>query len=236
MLFRSEGPTWFQLGDQDLAVHVERTHWLAQGETLSSVTARLCARLGVHCAIVPMSDQNVRTRVASDRGVLAFQEYFVRLRCEPRIERLEFAGVESAAMAPGFAAAWQAEDLEAIVFAPSNPFLSLAPILALPGVENQLRNRRVPAVAVSPIIGGKAVKGPAAKILRELGHEVSALAVARHYRGLIDGFVLDREDAALAPEVEALGMRALVTNTIMRNEEVSATLAAQVLEFARILA
>ena len=131
---------------------------------------------------------------------------------------------------------FRSPSLRGIVIAPSNPFLSIAPMLAIPGVETALRSRRVPALAVSPIIGGKAVKGPAAKILRELGHEVSALAVARHYRGLIDGFVLDREDAALAPEVEALGMRALVTNTIMRNEEVSATLAAQVLEFARILA
>lgn len=232
MTERLGGETWFRLGDKDLAVHVERTRRLAAGETLAAITISMCARLGLSCAVLPMSNGRVRTMVGTDQGELAFQEYFVRRHCEPRVRELRFTGADAAAMTPEFAAAWDGSDLKALVLAPSNPFLSIAPILALPGVEARLRARRVPAVAVSPIVGGKAVKGPAAKILRELGHEVSALAVARQYQGLIDGFVLDREDAALAFQAEALGMQVLVTDTIMRDPESATVLARQVLEFA----
>ena len=235
MTGRLGGETWFRLGDQDLAVHLERTRRLAAGETLSSVTASLCARLGLTCAVMPMSNARVRTMVGTDRGELAFQDYFVRLRCEPRLRELRFDGADAATMSPAVAASWESPALQAIVLAPSNPFLSIAPILAVPGFEKRLRKRRVPVVAVSPIVGGKALKGPAAKIMQELGHEVSALAVARHYRGLLDGFVLDRADMALAPAVEALGIRALVTDTVMTSPAVAAVLAGRVLEFARAL-
>jgi LPPG:FO 2-phospho-L-lactate transferase len=235
MAERLGGETWFRLGDKDLAVHVERTRRRAAGESLATVTVSNCSRLGLTCAVLPMSEDRVRTMVATDQGELAFQEYFVRLHCEPRIQALRFDGAEAATMTPAFVAAWDAPDLRALILAPSNPFLSIAPILALPGVAARLRARRVPVIAVSPIIGGRAVKGPAAKILRELGHEVSALAVARYYQGLIDGFVLDNEDAALAPAIEALGIRTLVTETLMRSQEVATVLARRILEFVATL-
>ena len=235
MTERLGGETWFRLGDRDLAVHIERTRRLAAGETLSAITASMCSRLGLTCSVLPMSNDRVGTMVGTDQGELAFQEYFVRLHCEPRIMTLHFAGADTAALTPEFAASWDAPDLKAILLAPSNPFLSIAPILALPGVQARLRARRVPAIAVSPIIGGKAVKGPAAKILQELGHEVSALAVARQYQGLVDGFVLDHEDAGLAPAVEALGMRALITDTLMRDPAIAGVLAGQALAFAEAL-
>ncbi|MFM9970553.1 MAG: 2-phospho-L-lactate transferase CofD family protein, partial [Burkholderiales bacterium] len=229
------GETWFKLGDHDLAIHVERTRRLALGESLSAITSSLCARLGLRCAIYPMSNDRVRTMVDTDQGELAFQEYFVRRHCEPKVRKLRFEGVDTASIAPQFAAALTDAQLEAIVIAPSNPFLSVAPILALTGVEEHLRQRKVPAVAISPIVGGKAIKGPAAKILRELGNEVSALSVARHYQGLIDGFVLDDADAGLSEQVRLLGMRPLVTNTIMSDPEAATTLAQRVLQFTDTL-
>ncbi|MSQ50837.1 MAG: 2-phospho-L-lactate transferase [Betaproteobacteria bacterium] len=235
MTERLGGETWFRLGDRDLAIHVERTRRLTAGETLSSVSASLCARLGVRCSVLPMSNDAVRTMVMTDQGELAFQEYFVRRRCEPIVKALRFAGAGTARMTPAFANVWNDATLEAIVIAPSNPFLSVAPILALTSAEDRLRHRKVPAVAVSPIIGGKALKGPAAKILQELGHEVSATSVARHYRGLIDGFVLDQADAALSEEVRALGMRSLCTDTIMSDPQAATALATRVLEFAGTL-
>jgi LPPG:FO 2-phospho-L-lactate transferase len=231
MLEKLAGETWFQLGDKDLAVHAERTRRLAAGESLSSITAALCARLGVTARVVPMSDDPVRTVVLTDGGELAFQDYFVRLKCEPALKGLRFDGASAARMSQGFAAALDAA--EAIVICPSNPWLSVKPVLEVPGVEKKLRSHRVPVAAVSPIVGGRAIKGPAAKIMRELGHEASALEVARHYRGLADVFVLDNADAALADEVRALGMKPLVTDTIMRDTEVSAALARRVLETVR---
>ena len=229
------GETWFNLGDRDIAVHVERTQRLATGESLTSITAALCKSLGLVCTVLPMSDNKVRTMVDTDRGELAFQHYFVRLHCEPVFKGLRFEGCEQSTINPEFAAALDSPKLRAIVLAPSNPFLSIAPILSIPGARERLTARRVPALAVSPIIGGKAVKGPAAKILSELGHDVSALAVAREYRGLVDGFVLDNADEVLAPQVESLGMRAFVTDTLMRNPEVSAELATRLLGFIKTL-
>jgi LPPG:FO 2-phospho-L-lactate transferase len=198
--------------------------------------AALCAKLGVSARVVPMSDQPVRTMVQTHDAELAFQDYFVRLRCEPALRGLRFEGLDQAAMSAGFRAALDDPALEALVFCPSNPYLSIRPILALAGVESRLSARRVPAVAVSPIIGGRALKGPAAKIMRELGHEPSALEVARAYRGLIDGFVLDAQDAALARELEAGGLRSLATDTVMRDSERAAALAREVIAFAAGLA
>lgn len=231
-LGRLGGPTWFNLGDRDLATHVERTRRLARGETLSQVTRRLCGRLGIAHHVAPMTDQRVHTLVHSVKGPLEFQHYFVRLNCEPRLTGIVFDGAQSALPSPAFAAALSDRAGGAIVICPSNPLLSIDPILSLHGVREQLRQRRAPIVAVSPIVGGQAIKGPAAKIFRELGGEASAVAVARHYRGLIDGIVIDTVDADAKPAIEAMGIRVAVTNTVMKNAADQATLARDVLAFA----
>lgn len=194
-----QGPGWFQLGDADLATHVERTRRLAQGESLSAITAAFAQALGILARVLPMSDDAVSTRLLTDEGWLEFQEYFVHRQCRPRVERIEFDGVETARAHPAAIAALRREDLRAIVLCPSNPFVSIEPILALPAIRAALRERRAPAVAVTPIIGGRAIKGPAAKMLSELGYEVSGLSVARRYSGLIDAFILDHTDAPALP-------------------------------------
>jgi LPPG:FO 2-phospho-L-lactate transferase len=209
-LARLGGPTWFRLGDRDLATNVERTRRLRAGETLSAVTRELRGKLGVRHAVVPMSDDPVRTIVHSDRGALEFQHYFVRDRCEPRVARLEYRGAETARPSPALRAAL--ERCAGVVLCPSNPYLSIAPILAVPGILEAIAGR---AIAVSPIIAGRAVRGPAAKIMQELGIEPSALEVARYYRGIAHTLLIDRADAAAAPAIEALGMRAVVEDTMM---------------------
>ena len=186
--------TWFRLGDRDLAVHVERTRRLAQGATLSEVTAHLCNALAIAVRVVPMSDDPVRTRVLTADGWLDFQEYFVRRQCAPAVRDFLFAGAETARAQPHALAALERRDLRAIVICPSNPFVSVAPILAVPGVARAIRESGAPVLAVTPIIGGQAIKGPAAKMMAELGLDVSGVAVARRYAGLIDGFVIDRVD------------------------------------------
>jgi LPPG:FO 2-phospho-L-lactate transferase len=235
-LQRLGGETWFRLGDRDLATHVQRTQRLRAGENLSHATRALCASLGVAHAIMPMSDDPVRTLVHSGAGVLGFQDYFVRRRAEPVVQRLEYAGAGQARIADGFRAALDHPELRAIVICPSNPYLSIAPILALPGVRDALRTRRAPVLAVSPIVAGQAIKGPAAKIMRELGSEPSSLAVARFYEGLIDALVVDRADASLAGDIERCGMQCLVTGTVMREPGDRVALARRVLEFAGALA
>lgn len=234
-LARLGGETWFRLGDQDLATHVERTRRLAAGERLSNVTEALCRACAVRPRVVPMSDDPVRTIVHCDAGALAFQDYFVRRRCEPVVRALEFAGAPSAAPSPGFLAALRSASLRAIVICPSNPYLSIDPILALPAVRPLIASRRVPVVAVSPIIGTSAVKGPAAKIMRELGHEPSAATVARHFSGIADALVIDIGDAGLAPGIEAIGMRVLATDALMRDPPDQARLARETLAFASTL-
>ncbi|HVR30734.1 MAG TPA: 2-phospho-L-lactate transferase [Thermoanaerobaculia bacterium] len=231
------GETWFRLGDRDLAVHVERTRRLREGATLSQVTAELCARLGVAPRVAPMSDQAVRTMVGTPDGELAFQHYFVRDRCEPEVTGFRFAGIESARPSPVFAHALGDPALGAIVICPSNPFVSVDPILALTGVEDALRAAAAPIVAVSPIIVGAALKGPAAKMMRELRLPVTAVEVARHYadRGLLDGFVLDRQDEALAADLEALQVAVLVADTVMVTLDHRERLAREVLALAREL-
>jgi LPPG:FO 2-phospho-L-lactate transferase len=197
-LARLGGETWFKLGDRDLATHVIRTHRLRNGDSLSKVTAFLFTALGITHRIVPMSDDPVRTQVVTETGKLAFQDYFVRLRSKPRVLGFEFAGASVAAPSPAAAAALARPGLAAIVFCPSNPFVSIAPILAVPAIGNAVRGRQVPCVAVSPIVGGKAIKGPAMRMMVDLGVESSALGVARHYGKLIDGLVIDEVDARLA--------------------------------------
>jgi len=211
------GPTWFQLGDKDLATHIERTRCLRSGESLTSVTRALCGRLGVRHAVLPMSDDPVRTVVHTEKGELDFQHYFVRERCKPRVSRIEYHKASAARPSPQFAAALADPALEGIVICPSNPYLSIAPILAIPGVRDVVA--RCPRVlAVSPIIAGKAVKGPAAKLMQELGAQPGALEIARWYRGIVRTLVIDRSDAALAPQIEALGIVAAVEDALMRDD------------------
>jgi LPPG:FO 2-phospho-L-lactate transferase len=229
-LERIGGATWFRIGDRDLATHVERSRRLWAGESLTDITRVLCASLGVGPAVVPMSDEWVRTMVQTPDGELEFQEYFVRLRCEPPVTGFRFQGLADASPAPGVLEALGAA--EAIVICPSNPFVSIDPILGLAGVREAIQAGARPVVAVSPIVGGQAVKGPAAKMLAELGLEVSARAVARHYGGLINAFVLDRADEAFSPGLEADGLRVLAKDTIMRSEPDRARLAREVLDFA----
>ena len=231
-LERLGGETWFRLGDRDIATHIERTRRL-KTETLSAVTADFTARLGIKQKVVPVSDDPVRTMVQTDQGLLAFQDYFVRLRCAPRVERLEFPGIDGMKPSAGLLAALSAQDLEAIVICPSNPFLSILPILSIPGIRLALEQRNAPLVAVSPIIGGEAVKGPAAKIMGELGYTVSSVGVAGFYGTLLDGLMIDKVDAHLAPEID--GTEVLVGDTMMRNAEDRRRVATEVLAFAQSL-
>ncbi len=226
------GPGWFRLGDSDLAMHVERTRRMREGETLSTITARFGTALGVAAKVLPMSDDPVRTMVATDMGVLAFQEYFVREQCRPRVKEISFTGAASAKASALALAALAAPSLEGVIICPSNPYLSVDPILAVPGLVPALKACAAPVIAVTPLIAGKAVKGPTAKIMSELGLKVDAATVLRHYAGLIDGFVLDREDAA---SEAGLGLPALVTNTLMRSFDDKLVLAMACLGFCRQL-
>jgi LPPG:FO 2-phospho-L-lactate transferase len=189
------GETWFKLGDGDLATHVERTRRLRGGETLSQIADDFRRRLGISARLLPMTDDPVRTRLLTDAGWLDFQDYFVRRQCAPSVHEITFAGAAAACPHPAFLAALGGDDLRAVVICPSNPFISIDPILALPGVRDALRLCQAPVVAVSPIIGGKAVKGPTAKIMAELGLPVDMAAVARHYGDLLDGYVADAADS-----------------------------------------
>ena len=220
------GESWFQLGDGDLAMHVERTAQLARGATLSEVTANLARALGLAPRILPMSDDPVRTRLLTADGWLDFQDYFVRRQCQPAVRQLEFAGARSARPQPEILAALARRDLRAIVICPSNPLVSIEPILAVPGLRAALDRAAAPVVAVTPIIGGQAVKGPAAKMLRELGFEASGVAVAQRYLGLVDLFVIDAGDPAPAP---LPGMQWLQAPTLMRTLDDRAALARTVL-------
>lgn len=220
------GPDWFNLGDRDLATHILRTQGLRRGEPLSLVTQALCTALDIGPRVAPMTDDPVHTLVDTDAGELAFQDYFVARRCAPRARAIRFAGAETARPSEAARTALGGADL--IVICPSNPFLSIDPILAVPGLRAAVAAH--PTVAVSPIVGGQAIKGPAAKLLGELGHEVSALSVARYFVGVAQGFVLDTIDAGLAPAVEALGLRPFVTDTVMHTDADRAALARVVLE------
>jgi len=224
---------WFRVGDRDLATHIARTEWLDAGMRYTEVVERLAAALGVQSRVLPMSDRPVRTVVHTAEGDLEFQEYFLRRRAEVAITGIAFAGAEDAPPSPDVLEALA--DAEAIVIAPSNPFVSVGPLLALPGFREQLRQGPAPVVAVSPIVSGRALKGPAARMLHELGHAASALEVARLYADFLDGFVLDVADGEAAPAVEALGPRVLVTQTVMSTLEDKKRLASEVVAFGRSL-
>ena len=231
-LERLGGETWFRLGDADLAAHVERTRRLSAGESLSAITADFCTKLAIAARIVPMSDDRVRTVIEAGGRVLPFQDYFVRERCRPRITRIRFKGAEEARANPLLRDALADDALRAVILCPSNPFISIDPILAVQGVREDLAASRAPIVAISPIVGGRAIKGPTAKMMRELGLAVAADAVAGHYADLADGFVLDTGDAALADRVRALGLEVLVTDTVMTSLGDRRALARRVLDFA----
>ena len=232
-LARLGGPTWFRLGDGDLAMHVDRTRRLKAGETLTEFCAHAAKRLGITARILPMTDDPLRTVLDTDAGTLAFQEYFVREQCRPAVRSIGFEGAGGTRPSPQILAALSAPTLAGIVICPSNPWLSVDPILAVPGMRTALKASGAPIVAVSPIVAGKALKGPAAKIMGELGLAASSVSVARHYAGLIDGFVIDTADAALVPD---LGVPALVTNTVMRTLDDKIALARNCLDFCARLA
>jgi LPPG:FO 2-phospho-L-lactate transferase len=208
------GQTWFRLGDRDLAMHVERTRRLRRGETLTDITDDMCRRLGVAARIVPMTDGRMRTRVLSATGWLDFQDYFVRRRCEPVVQELVFEG--DAQPQPAFLSLLADPALSAVVICPSNPFISVEPILSLPGVRDALTGCRAPVVAVSPIIAGRAVKGPTAKMMTELGLDPSARAVAEWYGDLLDAYIVDHADAA---NMDGLRPRITVAKTLMQTLE-----------------
>jgi LPPG:FO 2-phospho-L-lactate transferase len=220
-LSRLGGPDWFRLGDRDLATHLQRTALLDQGLTLTQVTADICVAFGVQARVLPMTDDAFATRVVTDEGELDFQDYFVRRRCEPKIAGIVFAGLETARPSPEVIEAIEACD--AVVFAPSNPFVSIEPILSLPDIREAIA--RKPALAVSPIVGGQTIKGPAAKMMQELGREVSPAGVASRYKGLVRGFVMDEVDVALLPSVEALGFEVTPAQSVMRSDDDRAALA-----------
>jgi LPPG:FO 2-phospho-L-lactate transferase len=226
------GPTWFTLGDGDLALHVERTRRLAAGERLTTITADVARHFGVASGVIPMSDHPVRTIVQTADGELGFQEYFVRERCRPPITRVRFAGADSACLPDAAILSLRDPSLRAIVIAPSNPYLSIDPILAVPGVHAAVRAAGVPVIAVTPIIAGAAIKGPTVKIMGELGIAASPLAIVDHYEGLIDGFVLDSRDASILSQIP---LPARTCNTLMLTLEDRERVASAVIEFARDL-
>jgi LPPG:FO 2-phospho-L-lactate transferase len=233
MFDRYGAPTWFRLGDRDMATHVARTALVRRGERLTDVCLQLQAGLGLASRVLPMTDAAARTKVRSDEGWLDFQVYFVRLQQAPEIHEVRFDQEPGTVTTPEVRAAF--EGAEAIVIAPSNPIVSIAPILAVPGVAAAIaaaRSRGTPVVAVSPIVGGRALKGPADRMLRSLGGEASARAVAARYAGSIDGFVVDTTDAALEGAIAGLGLHVLVTDTIMVDDAARRRLAAGVMAFA----
>lgn len=223
------GPSWFRLGDQDIATHIERTRRLKNGESLTQITQDFCKAWGISHKVLPMSDSPVRTMVDTDEGELAFQEYFVHRRCEPRVKGFRFDNVEVAEASVPVKEA--IESAEVIIICPSNPWVSIDPIVKTLASTLSLKKRGRFIVAVSPIIGGKAIKGPAAKMFTELGIEPSALAVAKHYCNILDGFVLDTVDLNLEDEIKKLNMKTLATNTLMKDLADRTQLAKDVLHF-----
>lgn len=220
-------PTWFRLGDRDLATHIVRTARMRGGATLSDVTAALARATGLRSTLLPMTNDPVRTMIHTTRGRLSFQQYLVQRHARDRVRRIEIAGARRARPAPGVIEALRAA--HAILIAPSNPLVSIGPILAVPAIGRALRRRRAPAAAICPLVRGRALRGPLHRMLRHLGHEVSPLGIARLYRGLVDLFVVDEADARWAPALAELGFRVLVTATVMRGPREAGQLAAATL-------
>lgn len=224
--------TWFRVGDQDFATHIRRSELLAQGATLTDVTAQFMAAFGLHARLLPMCDELVATMVDTPDGQLAFQDYFVRRHHVDDVLGVSFGGVEAARITDETRQSLAAANV--VVFCPSNPIVSIGPILAVPGFRDTLRSLRVPRVAVSPLVGGLALKGPADKMLRDLGFEATALGVARMYADLLDGMVIDNVDQALREPIHALGLEVLVTDTVMREPSDRRRLAKEILQWSVI--
>jgi len=220
--------TWFQLGDRDLATHIHRTYLLRQGQTLSEITAAIARSLGLRTRLLPMSDQWVETHIVTPAGTLPFQEYMVQRRAADPVEGVIFAGATEAMPAPGVLEA--VSGARGVIVCPSNPIISIGPILAVPGIRAALRATAAPVVAISPIVAGAALKGPAAEMLRGLGHECSAYGVAALCRDVVDVFILDQADAALRDRIARLGMRVVVANTVMAGPAEKRALAAVALQ------
>jgi LPPG:FO 2-phospho-L-lactate transferase len=231
------GDSWFRIGDRDLGTHIVRTQLLESGKTLSEATTHLCRQLGIDHKLVPMTDNLVSTVVNTVSGEkLAFQHYFVRDKCQPEVVGFDFDGMDVATPSPGFLGALEDQSLASIIVCPSNPFVSVDPVLKIPGVQAAIQSSGAPVIAVSPIVGGQAIKGPAAKMMGELGMPQSALAVAKHYKAHypeMAGFVLDDLDSGLQAEVEALGFATIVTNTVMVTLQDRVELARTILDFSR---
>jgi LPPG:FO 2-phospho-L-lactate transferase len=228
-LGRYYSDTWFSLGDADLATHLFRTRQLRQGQSLSEVTAAIVRAWGVQATLLPMSNDPVRTIVHTEVGALPFQEYFVKGRGEGQVRKVELRGIATATAAPGVCAAIRSSYL--VIIPPSNPIVSIGPILALPGVRETLRETAAPIVAISPLVAGKPIKGPADRLLSGLGIEVSAVGVASLYRDFLDTFVIDTQDAKQLPRLERQGLAAIATDTIMKDVEKSVSLARVVVEY-----
>lgn len=232
-LDRVGGETWFQLGDRDLATHVERTRRLQGGDSLSTITADFATKLGIIHPIVPATDNPLPTVVRTTDGDLPFQEYFVKRQCAPVVTGFEFVGAARAVPSAAVSTAFESDRVEAVIICPSNPYVSIAPILAVPGISDFLSHAGVPVIVVSPIVGGQAIKGPAAKMMEELGALPSALSIANHYQDLATAMVIDSADTGYAAPIEALGMQVLVTDTVMKSAADKARLAADILAFVR---
>jgi LPPG:FO 2-phospho-L-lactate transferase len=234
MLERYGAPTWFRLGDRDLATHIRRTEAIRAGGSLTDVTRDLATALGVRAVLLPATDDRVQTRLRTDDGWLDFQDYFVRRHHRDTVHEIVYEGIDSAR--PTTAALRAIAEADLIALAPSNPFLSVGPILDMPGMADAVRAARAPRVAVSPIVGGRALRGPADRLFVSLDGEPSAAGVARHYTerypGLLDGLVIDTADAGLAPDIEALGVQVLVADTVMRSVDDRERLARDLLSWA----
>ena len=226
------GETWFRLGDGDVALHVERTRRLASGESLSTITASFCDQLQIHARLLPMCDTPMPTIVLTAIGPMPLQRYFVAEHCEPEVHGFRFDGAEQAYCGANVHAALTTGSPDAIVIAPSNPYISIDPILAVPGLKTRLQQAPAPVIVISPIIGNRAIKGPTAKIMRELGVPITTISIATHYAELADGIVLDKADAN---DTEALDLPCLVTDTLMRDDQDKRRLAREVLHFADTL-
>lgn len=225
--------TWFRIGDRDFATHLLRTAYLQQGFNLSEITEKIRTQLKVKVRILPMTDSIVMTKVKTPRGLLEFQEYFVKRKFQDPVQDVTYEGAAQAAPAPGVVPAIEKTDL--IIFCPSNPILSIGPILAIPDIRNSLAKTRARMVGISPIVGGRAVKGPLDKIMENLGLEVSPVSVAQLYRGLLRGYIIDNLDKPVAPRITSLGMKVLTTNTVMDSIEAKTQLAQQTIKFAESL-
>ncbi len=229
------GETWFQLGDRDLAIHVERTRRLHEGERLSLITSSFCRKLGVKSQIVPATDDSLKTLVKTPEGILSFQHYFVKDQCRAKIIALQFDGSENAQPCSALEKVLESLLLKTVVVCPSNPFLSIDPILAILGLRKKLKKSKARIIAVSPIVGGNAVKGPTANNMRDLGFTVSACSIAKYYSDFIDGFILDKRDEKEIAEIESLGIRVGLADTIMTDLQSKIKLAEDVLRFSETL-